>query len=176
MASPLGHAIVGVAAASVVAGVTDAPVTTAFWGGTLAASILPDADLALRAFGFTGPRFHRNGSHSLLVLGTLVAVVLAVCRFSDLDWRIAAAWSASLLSHPVLDVLTTGPNTSKEGYGIALFWPIHRRRWSVSRPVLDSLDLSRCRSLRDVWVGVRPELVRLGPLAVIAIYFSLGMS
>lgn len=172
MASPLGHAIVGVAAASVVVGVTDPPIGAALWAGTLAASLLPDTDLALRIVGLEGPRFHRNASHSLLVLGALAA---SVFLFGGLDPRIAAAWTAALLSHPLLDVVTTGPSTSEQGYGIALFWPVHRRRWSVSRPILESLDLSTCRSPRDVWVGVVPEMVRLGPLALLTVVISFSV-
>ena len=174
MASPLGHAIVGVAAASVVLGISEAPQSAALWTGTLAASILPDADLALGAFGLKGPRFHRNGSHSLLVLGSLTVAVLFIYGFAELDGRVAAAWAAALLSHPLLDVVTTGPATSEQGYGIALFWPVHRRRWSVNRPILDSLDLSRCRSIRDVWVGVVPEMVRLGPGALLVVVLSFS--
>jgi membrane-bound metal-dependent hydrolase YbcI (DUF457 family) len=163
--------MVGLTAAAVVMRVTGAPATPALWIGAAAAAGLPDLDLGLRLFGLQGPRFHRNGSHSLLVIaGLLAAAWIGLAASSTLlDWRIALAWSLALVSHPVLDVVTTGPAIAARGYGIGLLWPLSARRWFLGRPLLDlSEDLVKCRSVPCVLRGLWPEVYGLGTACALA--------
>ncbi len=176
MASPVGHAMVGIASAAVVARALGVPGAPALWIGAFVASGLPDLDLVCHFLGKVGPRFHRNASHSLIALGTLLAAAWTAGRLLGipLDGTLFLPWSAALLSHPLLDWVTTGPSLAKRGYGIALFWPLGSRRWFLSRPLLDqSADWVAFRSGRDAWNALHPEIVRLGPPSAAAIALAL---
>ncbi len=166
--------MVGFGTAAVVGAVMGAPNTPALWVGTAVACILPDLDLASELVGKKGPQFHRNASHSLILLGGLIGLgILAVGAFGiPVDPRHGVAWIAALVSHPLLDVLATGPQLGSQGYGIALFWPLSKRRFYIKRPLYETMDLSKVRSLEDLWEGVRPELVMLGPATVAALVFA----
>jgi membrane-bound metal-dependent hydrolase YbcI (DUF457 family) len=148
------------------------------WIGAFIASGVPDLDLGLAVFGLKGPRFHRNVSHSLLVIGLAVGGAwLVLSRAPGLIApAVFWAWCGALMSHPLLDVMTTGPILGARGYGIPVLWPISRRRWFLPRPILETADFGACRSVRDVWEGIRPELYRIGPvaLAVLALAVFLG--
>lgn len=174
MASPLGHAIIGFGTAAAVGTVVGAPNTPTLWIGTAAACILPDFDLVSELFGKKGPQFHRNASHSLIVLGAFMGLAWLVVRVSGVavDPRYAVTWAAVLLSHPLLDVLATGPVLGSQGYGIALFWPLSKRRFYIQRPLYETMDLSKVRSARDLWDGIRPELLKLGPVLLAALLFA----
>ena len=167
MASPVGHAVVGMAAAAVVARVTEVPGTPALWIGAFIASGVPDLDLGLALFGLKGRRFHRSFSHSLFLLSVLIAATWFVAAsIPSIASGVLWAWSAALMSHPFLDVVTTGPRGAARGYGIPLFWPLSRKRWYLQRPILETAEFEACRSVRDVWDGVRPEVVRIVPVAL----------
>ncbi len=170
MASPIGHAVVGIAAAAVVARVTEVPGTPALWVGAFIASGVPDLDLGLALFGLKGPRFHRSFSHSVLLLSAVGAATwFVVAGISSIGSGVLGAWAAALLSHPFLDVVTTGPRTAARGYGVPLFWPLSRKRWYLQHPILETAEFEACRSVRDVWDGVRPELVRIVPVALVVL-------
>jgi membrane-bound metal-dependent hydrolase YbcI (DUF457 family) len=172
MASPVGHAMVGLAAAAVVARATGAPHTPVLWAGSVIAAGLPDLDLALPLLGLKGAHFHRHASHSLLVIaGLLVAAgITLAARPMLVDWRIAVAWSLALVSHPLVDVVMTGPATAARGHGVALLWPLSTRRWFLARPLLGlDTDLSMCRSLDCVLRGLWPEIYGLGTACAIAV-------
>ena len=176
MASPVGHAIVGLTAAAVVARTAGAPPSPGLWGGAIIAAGLPDLDLALGLVGLRGPQFHRNASHSILVIVAvgLVAAAVAFGLRMDVDWRVAVCWFVALLSHPLLDVCTTGPTSAAGGWGIAMFWPLSPRRWYLRRPLFDPGDaLVRCRSVRCVWQCLRPELLRLGGVCGAVVLMTL---
>ncbi len=167
MASPIGHAAVGIAAAAVVARATDVPGTPALWIGAFVASGVPDLDLGLAMFGLKGARFHRSFSHSLFSLSVLIAAMwFVVAGIPSIASGVLWAWAAALFSHPFLDVATTGPPTAARGYGIPLFWPLSHKRWYLQRPILETAEFEACRSVRDVWNGVRPEVVRIVPVAL----------
>lgn len=169
--------MVGLAAAGVMARVTNTPHSIPLWFGAFVASGLPDLDLALAPFGLRGPRFHRNRSHSFLVLGGIAGAVWLGLQL--LPWSVAPGtewvWLAALFSHPLVDVITTGPTLGARGYGVALFWPVSGKRWFVKRPVVETADLDQCRSWRDLWVKIRPEVYRLGAPAVAALALALLM-
>ena len=170
MASPFGHAAVGTATAAVVARSMDTPFTAVFWVGAVVAAGLPDLDLLLAWFGKSGPRYHRNASHSIIVLATMIggAWFLFQALLPGLSGGLFWSWSASLLTHPILDVVTTGPKLAKHGYGIGLFWPLPRRL-SVSRPLVRSPELEKCNSLRELVILLTPEVLTIGPPAALVL-------
>lgn len=153
----------GLAAAALVARSTGAAASLPLWLGAFIASGLPDLDVVLGLFGLRGPRFHRNLSHAPFVVAVVIAAGwLAVWTLPlPLDRRVFACWAAALATHPVLDLLTSGPDAGSRGYGIPLLWPLARRRWYLTRPILETADFGNARSLGDLWRGVRPEVTRL---------------
>jgi membrane-bound metal-dependent hydrolase YbcI (DUF457 family) len=167
VALPVGHVVVGVGVAGVVAGALGMESSLPLWGGAAAASCLPDLDLTPRMWGVPFRRTHRKASHSLLGLTPLVGslwVVAHVLEWSS-DWHLFAAWAGALLSHLVLDILSTGPVLGRLGHGIPLFWPLTQRRWFVQEPMFPEADL-----LEEVTPGLLvrtclQELVHLGPAA-----------
>ncbi len=176
MASPVGHALVGLASAAVVARVTGAPRGPELWVGAVIASGLPDLDVMLEWLGLKGPRYHRNWSHSLILIGLLGAAGVAAVMLAPLpvDRRVALAWWVALVSHPILDVVTTGPTLGARGYGIGIFWPVHGRRWFSQRPIIDqTTEWGSCRSVREVWDGLLPEIVQLTPVCALIIALAL---
>lgn len=166
MASPIGHAIVGLSAAAVVQQITGTESAPALWIGAFIASGVADLDVFLRLVGKDGPRYHRNASHSFLAL---VALWIAVVGISfglglGLSWGLLFAWLAALLTHPMLDYLTTGTQLGKVGYGIALWWPVSRTRY-FSKRVWLARDRGETRRSWDYVPQALEELIRLGPLA-----------
>jgi membrane-bound metal-dependent hydrolase YbcI (DUF457 family) len=136
MASPVGHAAVGVAAAAVVARATGTPPSLVLWGGAVIASGIPDLDFAFPVLGFS-MRFHRGASHALLVMALEVVAGMLVVHWlaPQVSPAFVLAWSAALFTHPLLDIVTTGPTLAEFGWGIPLFWPFSRRRLFVARPL-----------------------------------------
>jgi LexA-binding, inner membrane-associated putative hydrolase len=91
---------------------------------------IPDADLALRAFGVPAGDegwAHRGASHAL-VIGpgvTLVAWLLGA-RIRD-----AGCYGLAIMSHGLVDTL------SESERGVALLWPVRHRRFTAPlHPVL----------------------------------------
>jgi membrane-bound metal-dependent hydrolase YbcI (DUF457 family) len=136
MASPIGHAAVGLAVASVVVRVTGTPGSAPLWIGAVLASGIPDLDVVFPILGFDKRRFHRNWSHSLLVIALEIAALFWLAWITPGPTTgMLLAWSAALVSHPLLDVIATGPTVARLGWGIPLLWPLSRKRYFVSRPI-----------------------------------------
>ena len=99
-----------------------------FWLLTAGCSILPDADAI--AFWFRLPEGsiwrHRGITHSIF-FAALVGTVVALTAFrKDPPFRpllIGAYFFLVTLSHPLLDMLTTGP------WGVAIFAPFTAERY-----------------------------------------------
>ena len=167
--------MVGLSAAAVVAGALDTPSTTQLWLGAFVASGVPDLDVVQGWFGLKGPAYHRNRSHSLFVLVAVSAIVwltldvLSVPVGPGVRW----GWIAALFTHPLVDLATTGPVGGGRGYGVSLFWPFSTRRWFLARPLLETADFGAWRNIRDVWVGIQPEIFRLGPVALLLVAIAL---
>lgn len=123
---------------------------------------LPDADLLLRAIGVPAgdePLAHRGASHSLIIgPGVAVLAWLAGARFED-----GVCYGLSAMSHGLLDTL------SKSERGVALAWPLSRRRFtSPYQPVL-ARALPHQAILRRPWAQViMRELVVFAPAIAIA--------
>ena len=169
MASPVGHTIVGLASAAVVQRATAIPPSPELWIGAFIASGVPDLDVFLQLVGLKGPRYHRNVSHSIFLGIALVGAVWLVARFAPLalDAGVLLAWLAAIVSHPLLDYVTTGPRLGESGYGIALLWPFSRRRF-YSR----HLFLARDRGETHTWdylPQALEETIRIGPVALLAV-------
>jgi membrane-bound metal-dependent hydrolase YbcI (DUF457 family) len=142
---------VGLASAAIVVRLTGAPRSLELWVGAFIASGLPDMDLVLEWLGLRGPRYHRNASHSLVLVGVLALV----------------GWVAVRQLGIPLDV-------GARGYGIGIFWPLHGKRWYSRRPLIDQItDWGSCRSVQEVWDGLWPELALLGPVCVLVIVLTI---
>jgi membrane-bound metal-dependent hydrolase YbcI (DUF457 family) len=126
---------------------------------------MPDLDFLGVAFGLRHDRVHRRATHSLIVLAVLaLACVWTSGRFDGfVSPGVALVWSAALLCHPVLDVLTTGPLSARAG--IPLLWPITGRRWYVKCPLVQPPSLDDYRS-SGIWRDLLPELWTFGPACV----------
>jgi membrane-bound metal-dependent hydrolase YbcI (DUF457 family) len=174
MASPVGHALVGMGLAAIAAHATGTSSSAGLWVGAVVASGLPDLDFAGVAFGLPPRRVHRFASHSFVVLAALILIgAWAWVRLPlDLEPGVGLSWAVALLSHPLLDLLGTGPATAARGYGIGLFWPLSSRRWFLAAPILPSADLRECRYARDVWKAVLPEVRQIGPASILGILFG----
>ncbi len=169
MASPIGHAIAGVTCAAAVTAAAGAPEGAAFWIGAIVAAGAPDLDFVPSMLGVGTGRGHRGASHSLLSIGAIISAALLLWRggLLSVDGRVLVAWSAALVTHPLLDLVTTGPRIAARGFGIALFWPLSNRRWFLRRPLFEQEgEWLRCRSIRCLIARVSPELIWLGPLCV----------
>jgi len=92
----------------------------------------------------------------------------------ELDWRVGLAWLVALVSHPALDVLTTGPELGARGYGIGVLWPVGRSRWYMERPLVNqTTEWESCRSLGEVWHGLKPELAVFGSISLVVFVLAL---
>lgn len=168
MASPVGHLAFGLAAAAVVARATGTPDSTTLWLGAAVACGIPDVDVAFPLLGLS-KRWHRNATHSLLFAGTVIAAALAILGALGAAPAagLLAAWIAALLSHYLLDVITTGPTLGRLGWGIPLFWPVSRKRFWVSRPFLVG-DRTESQKLADTLREMGEDTIRLVPLCAAA--------
>lgn len=134
------------------------------------AAMLPDADVVAFKFGiaYADALGHRGASHSLVF--ALLLGALAACFHRPLRAR---AWTAflfvacSVLSHPLLDMLTNG------GLGVALLWPWSEQRFFAPWQVIEVSPFAhRFFSARGVevlwsearWIGV-PALLLMAVLA-----------
>jgi inner membrane protein len=178
----LGHIAVGLTAARLQP--TTAPsgrrwlLAAAAWS---ALSMLPDADVV--GFGF-GVRYedewgHRGATHSFVfsvIVGTLIG--LAASRFKLPALRTGITASLVLVSHALLDTMTTG------GLGCALFWPFDPTRYFAPwRPIpvapiglsfispygmmVASIELLLFAPL--LWFGLARHGTRLRPLLAAAL-------
>ena len=91
----------------------------------MVASIVPDLDVIGLKLGiaYAHQLGHRGASHSIafaIILGGLAALVAPSLRAKR--WVSWAFITVACVSHPLLDMLTTG------GLGAALFWPFSDQR------------------------------------------------
>lgn len=117
MPTVLTHAILPLAA-SIALGRRRVPARLMLAG--MAVAMLPDADVAMFAFGidYAHALGHRGASHSLVF--ALACGVFATCfarRLKAPPITTLLFVTASAASHPLLDMLTDG------GLGVAVFWP-----------------------------------------------------
>jgi inner membrane protein len=94
---------------------------------TAACAMLPDADVISFFFGIAYGNVlgHRGITHSIL-FAIAVGCVVGMLFFRGIEisrWRLALYFSAATLSHPLLDMLTSG------GLGVALLAPFSNERF-----------------------------------------------
>jgi membrane-bound metal-dependent hydrolase YbcI (DUF457 family) len=164
MASPIGHALVGIGLAALavpVAGVSPSP---ALWLGAVVASGLPDLDFIGTLFGLAPRRTHRGPSHSFLVLGlvALFALCLSLHLERLLPMDLVFVWSLVLFSHPVVDLMATGPQAAQNGFGLPLLWPLSTHRWYLHSPLVHPPSLEQYKSGK-IWRHLLPEVFTFGP-------------
>jgi membrane-bound metal-dependent hydrolase YbcI (DUF457 family) len=171
VASPLGHMVVGVGIAGAVGGALGTDGTSALWVGGAVSACLPDLDLMACLWGRPYQRVHRQATHSLPVLASLVAASWWTLQTlqSPVDIRLVVAWTAALMSHLLLDILCTGPVLGSLNHGIPLLWPLTRRRWYVRQPMLPEVNLLESASPGTIAWTCLLELLHLGPAAGILI-------
>jgi len=150
-------------AAARVAGMPTSPV---LWLGTAILSCAPDLDFLGVVFGLSARQAHRKATHSTVVLSGLIAAAGWVWTLlpSGVELRLGLAWAAALLSHPVLDVLTTGPKIDDTQVGIPLLWPVTSSRWFLLRAIVATDPLMEVQPLRGVRNVLLAEIYVLGPL------------
>jgi membrane-bound metal-dependent hydrolase YbcI (DUF457 family) len=167
MASPIGHALVGIGLAALAVPLAGVSPTPALWLGAVVASGLPDLDFVGTAFGLAPDRTHRGPSHSLLALAILALAALGLSwRFaSTIPFEWVLVWSFALLAHPVVDLLATGPKDARDGFGLPLLWPIVSRRWYLSRPPVQPASLEQYGT-SDIWRLLLPELFTFGSACI----------
>jgi membrane-bound metal-dependent hydrolase YbcI (DUF457 family) len=164
MASPVGHALVGVGLAAVsvpLLGVTPGP---ALWMGAIVASGVPDLDIVGVLLGYKPERVHRRATHSLFVLSALAALALlaSLAPWAPFDAPTVWVWAIALLAHPLVDALITRNEEGANNWGIPLFWPLWSRRFCLPRPLVRPPTIDSYTSpslLRDLL----PELALFGP-------------
>lgn len=126
----VGHVIVGLAAGRLWAGreASISPLAQAMLGFS-ALSLLPDADVVSFVLGvpYAHAFGHRGASHSVAFAAGVGGVIglLARALGHAQPLRLAALCAAVVMSHPLLDAMTTG------GLGVAWAWP-----WSAERAFL----------------------------------------
>lgn len=172
MASPVGHAAFGVAAASIVVRATGTQDSAALWVGVFLASGVPDLDVVFPLLGWS-KRYHRNATHSLLFAASVIA--LGYISLKGFDLRpapgVQLAWVAALLSHLLLDVLTTGPTLGALGWGIPLLWPLSARRFYVRRPWFVG-DRTESLTWREAVREMREDAVAVAPWGIVVVLLA----
>ncbi|MGW8390195.1 metal-dependent hydrolase [Pseudoduganella sp. HUAS MS19] len=139
----------------------------------MVASIVPDMDVIAFKFGIAyADQFgHRGASHSIafaLALGALAALLAPLLRAKR--WIAWAFVSFACVSHPLLDMCTTG------GLGAALLWPLSDQRLFFPTQVIRVSPLTLERLLGPAGMTVvRSELlwVWLPCLAVMLAAFAV---
>lgn len=174
MASPLGHVVVGVGVAGAAGGAFGVDSTPGVWIGAAVSACLPDLDLVACLWGLPYQRVHRQATHSLPVLASLVIASWGALQVLQLpvDWRLIVAWAAALMSHLVLDVLCTGPVLGGRNHGVPFLWPFTSRRWYVRRPLLPEVNLLEAPSPWTIARYCLQELLHLSPTAGVLIFLG----
>lgn len=162
----------GIATAAVVARLTNTPDSVALWMGSAVASGIPDLDVALPLLGLS-KRFHRNATHSLLFIAAVILVGVIVIPWLSprVPSGLVMAWTAALISHPFLDVVTSGPTMGRLGWGIPLLWPFSRRRFHMRRPFLVS-DRPESHTLRDLLGEAWEDALRIVPVCALVVLLT----
>jgi membrane-bound metal-dependent hydrolase YbcI (DUF457 family) len=149
MPLPLAHALIGASIAGALIG-HDTPAQRTKLLAAAAVSVMPDLDFIPVWFMGYERDIHRGFTHSI-GFGGAVAMVIFLALGRE-RWREAAAYSLALLSHGILDALST-----VDGRGIALLWPFAEARWKLAMVELPTIALD----------GTAIEIALRGSLAAI---------
>ena len=174
MPSPLGHslagAIVGFSATHFIRRTRPGlAVSNGLVLACIAVAVLPDIDLLY-------VEIHRTVTHSFTAAVMITIVAAAVTRqvTGRIDWAIAAACGAALLSHMLCDWLAHDRNPPE---GIQALWPFSDRwfisDWEVFRGTERRRLFSWATTRHNMITGAR-ELLLLGPPAYLAWRMARG--
>lgn len=123
MPYPVAHMLFAAAVAEAILP-RDVPHRTWKVVGCAALALTPDLDFAFVWFMHLGREWHRGFTHSILF--ALVAGVIGIALLGKTRWRECAAVALAVLSHAVLDFLT-----SVRSAGVELFWPFTSARFKL---------------------------------------------
>lgn len=155
---------IGVATAVLqMAGMTPTPM---LWAGAAIASNAPDLDWLGVAAGLPWHRAHRTATHSLLTQALAISIGLWIWGTlpNGVSWELGVPWSLALLSHSLVDAITTSARDAAAGSGIPLLWPLASWRWTVHPPLISSPNFFKIRSIRSFIVAMLREVLFLGPV------------
>lgn len=110
-----------------------------------ALSLVPDLDFILVWYLDMGREWHRGFTHSV-VFSLGIGAIWVVVRGSREVWE-DITWALALLSHSVLDFLTT-----MRSAGVELFWPFSNERFRLGFTQLLEPDLA-VLSLRETAIA-----------------------
>jgi hypothetical protein len=152
MATPVGHALLGVLIHGLSARNRQELANPARALGLAVAAVAADLDLALR--WLDGRNHHQAEMHSLGAALIVAGVIwcLARLRGSQSAWRGAALAGLAWLSHPALDFLSEDTNPP---FGPMILWPVSRAHFISPLPLF--LDTRRALS----WDAVHHNLLAL---------------
>ena len=161
MATPVGHALAGVAIGLALRG---GRASLALAVGGAAAALSPDLDFVPGLLAGDPSRFHHALTHSLGAAMMVAALAALIARHERGRWSLVVG--TAYLSHLLLDYLTVDDSPPN---GIPALWPLGDAVFlspiALLPPVLHSDG--NAISLHNVLVALR-ELALLGPLVLFA--------
>ncbi|HHU62894.1 MAG TPA: metal-dependent hydrolase [Clostridiales bacterium] len=138
---PVSHGIVGAAIGSLSGGSLN--LSNPYLVGSVIGAVIPDGDIILRLKGnYSYLKNHRGASHSLFGLAVISALLTCVLIkiYSGYNFISLMFWVfMGGLSHSLTDMLNS--------YGVQLFWPKTKKKFSLSLLMLVDLPLIICSIL-----------------------------
>jgi inner membrane protein len=142
MASPYGHALVGLGLFNLIypRWFGSRGKTGLIFGLVMLGSCSPDLDFLPGIFSGNPGRFHHGPFHSLgaaVVLSLTIGILVAIYNKRPSFYKISAFVFALVFSHLLLDFFTMDP---KPPFGFPLFWPITETYYISSWPILPCVE------------------------------------
>jgi membrane-bound metal-dependent hydrolase YbcI (DUF457 family) len=173
MPSPIGHALAGLAVASLAPHATSTArpdrqasrsTSLAWW--CLFLALLPDADLLW-------PLLHRRVTHSVTAAVAVFIIAAGVTRWvtGRITWRTAFLCGLAYGSHLLLDWLGADPNPP---YGIRLLWPFSNEWFIADWPIFPPTERRSLLSWTTFMINARAALFECASVGlVVAALWSL---
>ncbi|NND94430.1 MAG: metal-dependent hydrolase [Flavobacteriales bacterium] len=162
MASAFAHIISGYAIGDTI-GKSDKKI---LWLGA-ALACFPDIDVIgwFNGIGYESVYGHRGFTHSIcfaIVLGGLITLA-----FKENRWRIWLILSLCLVSHGLLDAMTTG------GRGIAFWWPFSDERYFLPLRIIKVSPIGISNFFSEWgWRVIKSEFIFVGIPSVLLLVFN----
>lgn len=172
MATPLGHALAGVALGSLATGRHDLIGPRADLALFAALAVLPDLDFIPGLLSGDMAAWHHGASHSLgaALLCALAMALIGRRRGGAAIWW---AWAGFMVwaSHVLVDYLTLD---TMPPHGVPVFWPFSAEYFHTDNWIF--LDVKRGLSMAVFWHDIKAavwETLILAPLAAWGAWFRL---
>lgn len=175
MASPVGHALCGLACLMAAKISNPAKFRSFDWKNIALFAFLanlPDIDFLIGYFTASDPhRFHSGPTHSIVFALTAGLFFGALCfrQFGPLfGWLIP---SGLILSHSIIDLFTGPAQGFHSSYGVSLFWPLEETRIKVPLSLFLGVhhdNWERLLSPHNAWVIGSELLGFIPPILVLA--------